>query len=168
MITSKKPEITHPGKEEENSFDAFPIITPVDFDKEAQNDLQNQKLKRFPSGEVQNNLENRRARRATQEKERIMKGILNYDSLIQKGRGTSPEQKQVVKIVESLVETTKKQKNRANVTQLLREGTLSIVRSRCSSPKKEIGGRGRSKSGGKHEETRRVDQVNPINPFQPV
>lgn len=85
---------------------------------------ENLNFDRFPSGAIRGSLENRKMAQKYKELDTITKKIEIYDRETQKHRGKSQERVKISEIAENLVETTKNQKNKANIEQLLKGGSL--------------------------------------------
>lgn len=100
-------------------------VIPLSDNEVYQKKNKGKTLQRSGSGIVSKNLENRKAIQKNQEKLTIEAKIQNYDEEIKRRRGSSPEREMVVEVANDLIKKTKDQKNRSNVFQLIRGGSLS-------------------------------------------
>lgn len=83
-------------------------------------------VERSASGEVLDNSQSRKQIKLDLGAMQSAKKIAEYDEKLARARGRSEERKKISIIAEELVSQTKNQKNRSNMVQLLRNGSLSV------------------------------------------
>lgn len=107
-----------------------------------------EKLDRSPSGEIRETIENKKAIRKGKALEDSLQMVQAYDAELKRSRGRSQSRKKISKIAGELVDTTKNQKNRANVTQLLRGKSLHSIKSLSPTHKNRRADQNPDKSNG--------------------